>query len=123
MNLHAAERRQRKTRRRRGCSPSTAATLTLLDMRLMKGYNAAMKDDVQHKGLIISANPMPLREGEGQWSLSIQIERHTGSQIHTREFCQSNQECEDREEAVRRCHAFGAAVIDGKVPGCTVEGL
>ncbi len=74
-----------------------------------------------YKGYEIRATPLQLPES-GEWTLDIEIVRHTGDAVNLRSFSAQN-EFWTREEAIVRCFAFGRRIIDGKVKDLTVVDL
>ncbi len=76
---------------------------------------------VPYKGYEIRATPLQLPES-GEWTLDIEIVRHTGDAVNLRPFSARNK-FPTREEAIVRCFAFGRRIIDGKVQGLTVSDL
>ncbi len=76
---------------------------------------------LQYKGYEIRATPLQLPESR-EWTLDIEIVRHTGDAANLRSFTARNK-FRTQEEAIARCFAFGKRIIDGKVKGCTVPDL
>ncbi len=76
---------------------------------------------VPYKGYEIRATPLQLPES-GEWTLDIEIVRHTGDAVKLRSFRARNI-FPTQEEAIARCFAFGRRIIDGKVKGRTVSDL
>ena len=76
---------------------------------------------LQYKGYEIRATPLQLRESR-EWTLDIEIVRHTGDAVNLRSFSRRNK-FRTQEEAIARCFAFGKRIIDGKVKGSTVLDL
>ncbi len=76
---------------------------------------------LQYKGYEIRAIPLQLPESR-EWTLDIEIVRHTGDAVNLRPFSARNK-FPTQEEAIARCFAFGKRIIDGKVKGRTVSDL
>ncbi len=74
-----------------------------------------------YKRYEIRATPLQLPES-GEWTLDIEIVRHTGDAVKLRSFRARNR-FPTQEEAIARCFAFGRRIIDGKVKGRTVSDL
>ena len=70
-----------------------------------------------YKGFVIVAKTRQ-RVKSGKWTLAIQIERHTGSEIAFKAYS-TRDTFGSREAAVKRCFVFGRHIIDGKVPRLT----
>ena len=56
------------------------------------------------------------RTKSGRWTLDIQIERHTGPNMHVKPYNAADT-FDTMEAAVEGCIVFGRHVIDGRVPG------
>ena len=56
------------------------------------------------------------RTKTGRWTLDIQIERHTGPDMHVKGFNAADT-FDTNEAAVEGCIVFGRRIIDGQVPG------
>ncbi len=76
---------------------------------------------LQYKGYEIRATPLQLPESR-EWTLDIEIVRHTGDAVRLRPFRARNK-FQTQEEAIARCFAFGKRIIDGKIEGLTVVDL
>ncbi len=76
---------------------------------------------LQYKGYEIRATPLQLPESR-EWTLDIEIVRHTGDAVNLKPFSARNK-FQTQEEAIARCFAFGKRIIDGKVKSCTVRDL
>ena len=76
---------------------------------------------LSYKGYEIRATPLQLPETR-EWTLDIEIVRHTGDAVNLRSFRARNK-FRTQEEAIVRCFAFGRRIIDGKVKGRTVVDL
>ncbi len=76
---------------------------------------------LQYKGYEIRATPLQLPESR-EWTLDIEIVRHTGDAVNLRSFTAQNR-FRTQEEAIARCFVFGKRIIDGKVQGRTVLDL
>ncbi len=74
---------------------------------------------VTYKGYEIRATPLQLPES-GEWTLDIEIVRHTGDAVKLRPFRAPNK-FPTQEEAIANCFAFGKRIIDAKVKGRTVS--
>ncbi len=71
----------------------------------------------RYKGFCIFARPYQLRV-TGHWSVSLEIERHGRRQSFS-----TTERCPTEAEAVVRCAAWGRRIIDGRVPGWSVDRL
>ncbi len=76
---------------------------------------------LQYQRYEIRATPLQLPECR-EWTLDVEIVRHTGDAVSRRPFTARNK-FQTQEEAIARCFAFGKRIIDGKVKGCTVLDL
>ncbi len=76
---------------------------------------------LEYKRYEIRATHLQLPES-GEWTLEIEIVRHTGDAVKLRSFRARNI-FPTQEEAIARCFAFGRRIIDGKVKGRTVSDL
>ena len=76
---------------------------------------------LSYKGYEIRATPLQLPETR-EWTLDIEIVRHTGDAVNLRSFRARNK-FRTQEEAIVRCFVFGKKIIDGKVKGLTVSDL
>ena len=76
---------------------------------------------LQYKRYEIRATPLQLPESR-EWTLDIEIVRHTGDAVNLRSFTARNK-FRTQEEAIARCFAFGKRIIDGEVQGRTVFDL
>ncbi len=74
-----------------------------------------------YKGYEIRATPLQAPESR-EWTLEIEIVRHTGDAVSLKPFSARNK-FQTQEEAITRCFAFGKRIIDGKVKGFTVLDL
>jgi hypothetical protein len=74
-----------------------------------------------YNSYLIRPTPKQLRDS-GQWTLEIHVAReHAGERRET--MCHAANTFRTREEAMAWGVQFGADIIDGKVQGCSVEGL
>ncbi len=76
-------------------------------------------DGMVYKDFIIETAP---ELHDGKWSTIVWIRIHRAEEIASRNF-NTEDVFSTREEAVAHCFLFGMDIIDGKVEGCTVEGL
>ncbi len=76
---------------------------------------------LQYKGYEIRATPLQLSESR-EWTLDIEIVRHTGDAVSLRPFS-ARKKFRTQEEAIAHCFTFWKRIIDGKVKGCTVLDL
>ncbi len=74
-----------------------------------------------YKGYEIRATPLQLPES-GEWTLDIEIVRHTGDAVNLRPFSARNI-FPTQEEAIAHRFAFGSRIIDGKIKRLTVSDL
>ncbi len=74
-----------------------------------------------YKGYEIRATPLQLPESR-EWTLDIEIVRHTGDAVNLRPFS-ARKIFPTQEEAIANCFAFGKRIIDAKVKGRTVSDL
>jgi len=81
-----------------------------------------MNNREEYKGYIIDSAPLRLQE-TGMWTMNLGIERHTGDAVPQKSFQGKKEKCQDETEAVCRCLAYGRAIIDGKIPNCSVSDL
>ncbi len=77
-------------------------------------------DEITYKGFTIDSTPFQLHGGE--WSTHIWIHIHRAEETSSRNF-NTEDTFPTREAAVAHCLQLGMDIIDGKVEGCTVEGL
>lgn len=82
----------------------------------MKRMNAVL-----YKGYEIHPAPYQLRDS-GDWTISIEIWLHTGSELRTRNFSAANT-FRTKDEAIQHCINFGKQIIDGKLENLTVTDL
>ena len=78
-------------------------------------------DVVAYREFEIKASPYQLAES-GDWSLNIYITHHRGGETREKNFSAATT-FKTREEAIQHCHNFGKQIIDGGVPGCTLDDL
>ena len=76
-------------------------------------------DGILYKDFIIETAP---ELHDGKWSTNVWIRIHRDKGPSGRGFKTRNT-FPTREDAVTHCFQFGKDIIDGKVEGCTVEGL
>lgn len=79
-----------------------------------------MSNYVHYKGYIICPRPHELVEGG--WSQDLTIRIDTGHQVQDKRFSAANT-YPTEEEAIKHCINMGRQIIDGKVPGLTVDNL
>jgi len=79
------------------------------------------RDYAPYKGYRIEPTPKQLRDS-GEWTLEVQIARDRGRELNVRMYNARNT-FKTQEEAVAQGVRFGQRIIDGEVPGCTVETL
>ncbi len=86
------------------------------------GYNDRITGWIisPNKGFTIRALPFHLKGDKWSTYLVIRVERY--EKIAHRQFS-APETFRTREEAVTHCLQFGMDIIDGRVEGCTVEGL
>ena len=71
----------------------------------------------RYRGFRILARPYQLC-ASGQWSVSLEIQRRGRRQSFS-----TTEQCRTRDEAVARCSVWGRRIIDGGVPGWSVDRL
>ncbi len=76
-------------------------------------------DGIVYKDFIIETAP---ELHDGKWSTNVWIRIHLDKGPSGRGF-KTRDTFPTREDAVTYCFLFGMDIIDGKVEGCTVEGL
>lgn len=81
-----------------------------------------MTAEVLYNRYVIKPEPIELQES-GFWTINLSIERHTGEAVHARKFYGTKQPCKNKEEAIKRCFAYGKQIIDGQVTNCSVQDL
>jgi len=81
-----------------------------------------MTDEIPYNGYVIRPEPMELQEA-GYWTIKLSIERHTDGAVRAIKFSGTRQPCKNKEEAIKRCHAYGKKIIDGQVANCSVQDL
>ncbi len=82
-----------------------------------------MSESVQncnYQGFDIVPVSKQLRD-TGEWTLEIQVWRH-GHESKARKFSAGNS-FPTRDEAVRQCFIYGKHIIDGEIPGFSVDDL
>lgn len=79
-----------------------------------------MDDSLQYRGFVIQASPEKLVDGT--WTLRYFVQKHRSGSVVDRLF-EGETYFKTRAEAIEACFHAGQQVIDGTVPGCTVEDL
>ena len=79
-------------------------------------------DNITYKGFTIRALPFHLKGDKWSTYLVIRVVRYEKT-AHRQFSAPETFLTREEEEAVTHCLQFGMDIIDGKVEGCTVEGL
>ena len=76
---------------------------------------------LNYKGFDITPSSQQ-RAVSGEWTVRVLIENHTGGGVNKRFFDAPNT-FPGKDEAENQSVIFGKKIIDGEVPGYSVEGL
>ena len=59
---------------------------------------------------------------DGKWAVQVYIAKEVGSERRERQFSAGNT-FDKKARAERHCLDFGRKIIDGEIPGCSVDNL
>lgn len=99
-------------------NPIHLAPLATADLRVRSTTREEERAQaVRYKGFVIAARPYQLRESN-RWTVDVDLRRNG----HKRSFS-AQETCRTLPEAEALCFSVGRRIIDGKIPGWSVDQL
>ena len=88
---------------------------------LSRSFGEVQMPTLNYKGFDISPASQQ-RTVSGEWSVRVCITNHTGGSVDKR-FFDAPKAFSGKDEAEKQSVIFGKKIVDGEVPGYSVEGL